>query len=297
MAFPVLRAHSVLPSHATEVDRLIEACGDAVTRLAGDWRGLLTELADIGPVVAITRNPHAVLEQRGYYPVGPHPERSTELGLRLDLSRWHAGFANHLGPAPRVQFFDAFGTQVHAVALEPGGDVAAFHRLAERWAHDDQGRRQTFATRAPASHAPSHPIELLIGRLASSEHAVPVVGWSLGFVLEQAAAEALPVLIEVESPAATQSFRGRVAITRALGPWINVLDPRVALHVRRDRVADTWVVRRATWRGVEATLEVLEGQGTPVVRVGSAADPGSVHDRLWKRLLESLPVGRMNGPA
>jgi putative hemin transport protein len=293
MASPVLQAHSVLPSHAAEVDRLVAACGDAVTRLDGDWRGMLAELADIGPVVAITRNPHAVLEQRGHYPRGLADARSTELGLRLDLSRWHVGFATHLGPAPRVQFFDAFGTQVHAVALEPGGGVAAVDRLAERWAHEDQPRRQTFATRAPASH----PAELLIGRLAGAEHAMPVVGWSLGFVLEQAAAEALPVLIEVESPAATQSFRGRVAITRALGPWINVLDPRIALHVRRDRVADTWVVRRATFGGVEATLEVLEGQGAPVVRVGSAAEPGSVQERLWKRLLESLPVGRSNGPA
>jgi len=230
-----------------------------------------------------------VLEQRGHYPRGLVPDaQATELGLRLELSRWHVGFANHLGPAPRVQFFDVFGSPVHAVALEPGGDVAAFDRLAERWAHEDQSRRQTFATRTPASH----PAELLIGRLAGAEHAIPVVGWSLGFVLEQAAAEALPVLIEVESPAAAQSFRGRVAITRALGPWINVLDPRIALHVRRDRLADTWVVRRATSRGVEATLEVLEGEGTPVVRVGSAADPGSVPERLWQRLLESLPVGR-----
>jgi len=289
MAHPVLPAHSVLPSHATEVERLIAAVGDDVTRLAGNWRGLLDELADIGPVVAITRNPHAVLEQRGHYPRGLEPgETSTELGLRLDLSRWHAGFATHLGPAPRIQFFDAYGTQVHAVALEPGGDVAAFDRLAERFAHDDQSRCQTFRARPQ----PSHPAELLIGRLSGAEHAIPVVGWSLGFVLEQAAAEALPVLIEVENAAATQSFRGRVAITRALGPWINVLDPRVALHVRRDGLDDTWVVRRATWRGVAATLEVLEGEGSPVVRVGSAADPGSVQERLWARLLESLPVGR-----
>jgi len=290
MAHPVLPAHSVLPSHATEVERLVAACGDDVTRLAGNWRGLLAELADIGPVVAITRNPHAVLEQRGHYPRGLEPgEASTELGLRLDLSRWHAGFATHSGPAPRVQFFDAYGTQVHAVALEPGGDVAAFDRLAERWAHEDQSRRQAFRARPQASH----PAELLIGRLSGAEHAMPVVGWSLGFVLEQAAAEALPVLIEVENDAATQSFRGRVALTRALGPWINVLDPRVALHVRRDGLDDTWVVRRATWRGVAATLEVLEGEGTPVVRVGSAAEPGSVQERLWARLLESLPVGRL----
>lgn len=289
MAFPVLPAHSVLSSHATEVERLIAACGDGITRLAGDWGGLLAELADIGPVVAITRNPHAVLEQRGHYPRGLDADASSpELGLRLDLSRWHSGFATHLGPAPRVQFFDAYGAPVHAVALEPGGDVAAFDRLAERWAHEDQSRRQTLATRAPSSH----PAELLIGRLAGAEHAMPVVGWSLGFVLEQAAAEALPVLIEVESPGAAQSFRGRVAITRALGPWINVLDPRIALHVRREGLADTWVVRRATWRGVDATLEVIEGEGTPVVRVGSAAEPGSIPHRLWQRLLESLPLGR-----
>lgn len=98
--------------------------GDGVRRLQGPWGDLVERLPEIGEVMVLTRNDHAVHEKVGRFgnvsvrgPVGLVFNR--EVDLRLFLGRWAFGFAvaeEAQGETRHsLQFFDAAGTAVHKV--------------------------------------------------------------------------------------------------------------------------------------------------------------------------------------
>ncbi|OHX36244.1 hypothetical protein BJL95_10720 [Methylomonas sp. LWB] len=111
----------------SEAELLATGCGDNVIRLqAGDWPALLSGVAALGPVMALTRNAAAVHEKTGEYArPQAHGRLAIVAGRRIDLclalSDWYCAYAvseaSADGPRRSLQFFGADGEAIHKIYL------------------------------------------------------------------------------------------------------------------------------------------------------------------------------------
>ncbi|MDF4405503.1 ChuX/HutX family heme-like substrate-binding protein, partial [Vibrio parahaemolyticus] len=114
---------------------------DKAARLEVDAPTLLTELAAVGQVKAITRNEYVVHEQVGRYdnatfsPHGGLILNPRALDLRMFFSHWDAIFAltedTKHGERHSIQFFDKQGDALHKVYTTDETDMTAWQALIE----------------------------------------------------------------------------------------------------------------------------------------------------------------------
>lgn len=132
--------------------------GDRVVRLEGrteeggaGWKELLTAVKDMGYVMALTRNEHAVHERKGIYDnltfyKGAHNVGvavNPDIDLRFFMNEWAHGLAVTMprgehGTLYSFQFFNKRGEAVHKIFSTPKSDLAAYHRLVEQFRAEDQ---------------------------------------------------------------------------------------------------------------------------------------------------------------
>ena len=74
-----------------------------------------------------------------------------------------------------------------------------------------------------------------------------------------------------------------------MGPWVNVLDPGFSLHLREDRVAQTWLVRKPTADGIVTSVELFDAQGETIAMFFGERKPGTPEIAPWRELLAALP--------
>jgi len=150
---PMARPYDVARALGVSELELVSAelGGPEVTRLRLETPALFDALARLGPVMALTRNPHAVIETHGAWApfaasgdVGiVHGDAPGALDLRLFLGAFRHALAVR-SEAPRgtrrsIQLFGQDGVALHKVfVLEGQGDAVAFEALVEAFAADDQ---------------------------------------------------------------------------------------------------------------------------------------------------------------
>ena len=105
---------------------------------------------------------------------------------------------------------------------------------------------------------------------------------------EAAAADGTPIMVFVGSHGCIQIHTGPVSNIRAMGPWINVMDPTFNLHLRNDHVADAWVVRKPTSDGVVTSLEVFDAKNGNFAQFFGERKPGRPELPAWRELMLSL---------
>lgn len=120
---------------------------DKVTRLNVDPPRLLTELATVGLVKAITSNEYVVHEQLGRYENTKFSDHGglilnpRALDLRMFFSHWDSIFVlteeaqnceNH-----SIQFFDKQGDTLHKVYTTDETDIGAWNTLIKKYATND----------------------------------------------------------------------------------------------------------------------------------------------------------------
>lgn len=318
----------------SEAELVATGCGSTATRLHGDWGALVDRLHELGEVMALTRNEHAVHEKTGSYArlsrSGAVGVVLGEIDLRLFFSRWHLGFAvreeGQGGTRHSLQFFDASGMAVHKVYLTAGSDQAAYERLTTQYRHADQSPLQPVLP-APRPMPPvadamidavglaahwralqdTHDFADLLTRFGADRvQAFRLVGGDLARrvglaapsrVLETCAAAGLDLMLFVASPGAVQIHTGPVHNLKALGPWFNVLDERFSLHLRETALASAWVVHKPTRDGVVTSLEVFDGNGALVCQLFGRRKPGQAEDLRWRETLAALPDAEPGGQA
>lgn len=310
----------------SEAELVASRCGDGVVRLVDDPRALIAALPKLGPVKAITRNDHCVHEKVGRYDhisftgamglVVNH-----DIDLRLFLGHWRSAFyVPSVGPdgrtRPSLQFFDQDGTAVHKVFGTPDGETSAFEVLGSRFAHASQTPVHTVSPLPPtAADRPDAAIpvaELEAGwraledthdffgllrthavgrqqafRLVGDDLAMPAPRTAVDRVLMQAAAGAVPVMVFVGNPGCIQIHTDVVERVETRGPWLNVLDPAFDLHLRRDRIASAWLVRKPTVDGTVTSLELFAADGSCFCQLFGARKPGRAEDPAWRALVEA----------
>ncbi len=311
-----------------EAQLIASSCGRTATRLAGDWTTLIEALPNLGQVMALTRNDHAVHEKVGEYRnirivgnVGLVLDESID--LRLFLSHWHYGFAVNgdpqFGTSESLQFFDSDGTAVHKIYLTEHSDRRAYDRLVDAYRSPDQSTQQTLL--AKPSEPPVRPDEEIdvaglrahwwalrdthdfhdllksFGvsrtqglRLGGLDLARPVETAAAAVLLESASELLLDIMVFVGSPGVVQIHTGPVNQIKAIGAWFSVLDQTFNLHLRRESIASAWVVTKPTVSGPVTSLEIYDSAGQTIALFYGKRKPGQPENPVWRTLLNALPA-------
>lgn len=296
-------------------------------RLRGPWPRLFEQLPALGTVMALTRNAHAVHEKIGRYENLSHKgEMGLALGERIDLrifyGRWRSAFAvteeTERGIQRSLQIFDAHGAAVHKVFLREESDLAAWEDFVAGNAHGDQSpllavepRQQPETKRSDAEIdvaafqqawrelTDTHQFFPLLRKfglartqalqLAPHDYAHRVGEGSARLLLQLAARHAVPIMCFVGNPGMIQIHSGPVRRVEVMGAWLNVLDADFNLHLREDRIAAAWVVKKPTADGLVTSLELFDGEGETIALFFGVRKPGVPERAEWRALIAELP--------
>ncbi|WP_417600157.1 hemin-degrading factor [Pararhodobacter oceanensis] len=274
--------------------------GETVVRIDPALDPLFARIATLGPVLALTRNEHAVHERDGSYEdyrSGQHAAMvlGPDIDLRMFPRHWVHGFAVNEGDKRSVQVFDAAGDAVHKVHLRADSDVAAFEALVAELRVEDQSDHIETTARQPVEAAKSNPEKLdilrkewdgmtdthqflrLVSKLRMNRlGAYRIVGApyvraldpaDLTAALYGAAEKNIPIMLFVGNQACIQIHSGPIHRVEPMGPWINVLDPKFNLHLRADKVAEVWLVRKPTKQGDVISIEAFDAEGGLILQM------------------------------
>jgi putative hemin transport protein len=288
--------------------------------------GLLLEgLGGVGEVMALTRNDHCVHEKHGVYAApsfhGAMGQTLGEIDLRLFLGHWAAAYAlveeTRSGRRRSLQVFDGHGEAVHKVYATAATDAAAWERLVDAHAAPDAAPAAFSPAPPPEAERPDADIDadgLRAGwaalehshdffgllrrfgagraqamRLGAPAFTRPLAPEAARLALERAAADGVPLMIFVGNRGCVQIHGGPVHRIGPMGPWINVLDPRFNLHLRTDRTAGAWAVRKPSLRGDVHSVELFDADGFCFVQIFGERPPGEAERADWRALVAALP--------
>lgn len=322
-----LRARDQAHALGLSEGELVASSLDAETvRLRPAWRELLLRLPEVGRVMCLTRNEHAVHERHGRFDNvsanGPHGlVLGPDIDLRIFFSGWVSGFAvTQALPSGRrrsLQFFDRHGTAVHKIYVTDETDRDAFERIvgefraleqapglaveAIRTRHADRPDGEVDRAALRASWNAMRDTHDFVGilaahkvgrvqalRLAGNDFAQPVSRAALRQMLVAASTTSLPIMVFVGNPGCIQIHTGTVHRIEPRGPWLNVLDPLFNLHLREDAIAHAFVVRKPTDDGVVTSLELFDCGGDNIALLFGARKPGKPELEAWRDLAAGL---------
>lgn len=300
--------------------------GPEVRRLEGDWQKLVARLPALGHVKAITRNVNSVIEVEGVYAdvefFGPVMGQSLgTIDLRLFMNRWKHGYAvreeTKRGVSRSLQYFDATGRALHKLYLRPESDAAAYDAVVRDFLAADQVAPGSFSSPdAPEPVKPdadvdveafradwralkdTHEFFLILRkhglartqalRLGGDELATKVPVTAADSLLRIAADRGVPLMCFVGNKGVIQIYSGPVKRVLAKDAWLNVLDPGFDLHIRQDRIAEVWIVRKPTVDGVVTSLEVYAADGEQMALFVGKRKPGMAESLGWRDVLAAL---------
>ncbi len=104
-------------------------------------------------------------------------------------------------------------------------------------------------------------------------------------------------MVFVSNRGCVQIHSGPVHDVRAVGQWDNVLDSDFNLHVRRDRLAQAFVVRKPTDAGVVTALELFDTDGTQALQMFGVRKAGERERDDWRALTAEIAAGSEEVPA
>lgn len=309
----------------SEAELVAADIGAGTTRLVCDVPAALTGLAEVGEVMALTRNESAVHEKIGTYGGvrlgdGAGVVLGDEIDLRVFPPQWKHAFAVEKPAADgstrhSLQFFDAAGDAVHKVHLRPASDLSRYRALVARLASPDQkASAPQVAPIPPAARNASvsreelnaswskltdthdfYPMlrRLKLARIDAMNLAENAFTWPLDLgatsqLIDIAVAEALPIMVFVGSRGCVQIHSGPIRNVKLASPWLNIMDENFHLHLRLDHITKLWAVRKPTDRGQVTSVEAYGANGSLLAQFFGIQGKGLDAPR-WVEIVESLP--------
>lgn len=244
-----------------------------------------------------------------------------DIDLRIFFDNWHFAFAvtseNPRGTMRSFQFFDIDGTAVHKVFLTDASNPENYEKIVEKYRSIDQTPSITVQAKpAKAAEKPDaevdaegfrqawaelkdthdfFPMMRKFGvareqalRLADREMAYRVDAQSFKFILEQAAAEKLPIMVFVGNAGIIQIHTGEVENVLEARGWFNVMDEKFNLHINQTEIKSAWVVRKPTVDGIVTSLEIFNGDGENVALFFGKRKPGIPEKEEWQALVARI---------
>lgn len=305
----------------SEAALVASGTGDGVVCLRPEWQQLWDALPSLGSVKTLTRNDHVVLEHWGSYTAAEQqlPESEAAIDVRLFFRHFRSAFAveepGKSGARRSLQFFDRHGDSVHKVYLEDASRHEAYRELVERF----RGEQTTALSLEPKpTSSPrldgdavavqaawdelkdTHDFVMLLARLglarvqalhlAGEARARRVGNDALRRLLTSLAETGSPFMIFVASRGLMQIHSGSIRQVKAIGDWINVLDPGFNLHARESGIVYSYVVRKPTSDGPVTSLELYDAAGETLALLFGKRSFGSPESEAWRALLAPLSV-------
>lgn len=286
---------------------------------------LLEGLVGLGEVMCLTRNEYAVHERYGEFDnlkigkvMGIVLNRTID--LRIFMNKWTYGFILEeevkSGLRVSLQFFDASGVAVHKIYPTDLTDRKGFDKLIEVAIDHEHKKIKIIPAVALIKDRPDAEIDAKdmrkdwdaltdvhqfmgmlkkhkVGRvqalrLAGSDVAYKVPIDAVRWALEQAAKKSVPIMFFIGSPGCIQIHTGEVKNIKVVGSWINVLDEKFHMHLRQDKVAEVWVVRKPTSDGMITSLEAFDSNGQSICIMFGERKEGNKELDAWRALLDGL---------
>lgn len=296
--------------------------GDGVTRLEGDFKEMLKEISSMGKVMALTRNDDAVHERKGIYnnvsfegPVGLVV--NPDIDLRLFMMHWAFGFAVTEGDRHSLQFFDKSGEAVHKIYLTEDSNKEAYDAFVKKYTAAEQtSEMATSAYDAPPAELPDSAIDVAAFqqgwlnlkdthefygltrqhkltrtqalRLAPEGHAMQVDNKAGIKMLETASERQVPIMVFVGNRGCIQIHTGTVTKLMETGPWFNVLDPDFNLHLKQEKVASTYIVKKPSADGMITSLELFDDKGEMIIQYFGKRKPGIPELEEWRAIIADI---------
>ena len=212
-------------------------------------------------VKVVTRNDHAVVERIGEYSsavIDGDKARvaGSEIDVRANLATWCRAYAT-IDPIRRVtrrsiQVFGADGTAIRKIHEASGTRVAAFAAPVTARAATNQAAGERVApAAAPAQQR-------------AAAHLIPNTAFCAA--LEWAAERRAPIHLGVASAGAEQVHHGAIERVERYGPWFNVMDAHLSLHVLEGNIHAAGLVTRDHLESVVA----LDARSRTIAWVSSA---------------------------
>jgi len=246
-----------------------------------------------------------------------------DIDLRFFMNEWKYGLAvtMHRGKLPTLhslQFFNARGEAVHKIFSTPKSKTEAYWRLLSRFRAAEQ---------VPISGILSEPEEKpnelpdreidqagfqaawrnlqdthdFFGmlkdfgvsrtqglRLAPAGFTRQVDNQAVVRTLQLASEREVPIMCFLHSKGCVQIHTGPVRNLKQLGEWYNVLDPAFNLHLRLDRIAQSWIVKKPTADGIVTSLELFDHEGQLIVYFFGARKPGVPELEAWRDIVTDV---------
>lgn len=307
----------------SEAELLITNIGNEVTVLKPEFANILSEVEQLGKVMALTRNDECVHERKGTYLNGdfssPHAQLfvGEDIDLRIFLHSWKFAFAVVEGDKKSFQFFGKDGLALHKIYLTKDSNAEAFDVIVEKYKAEDQD--QTFEFEAVAAKPVEKPdAEIDVEgfqkewreltdthnffmmtrkygvsrtqalRLAPEGFAVKIDNSKVVNVLEDASEKNIPIMVFVGNRGIIQIHTGNVKKTLWHQQWFNVMDPDFNLHLDVTKIAEAWIVKKPTEDGEVTAIEVFNKEGDFIVQFFGKRKPGIPELQEWKDLVAEL---------
>ncbi len=310
----------------SEAELLATEVGAGTIKLEGDFTELYNELPSLKRVMSLTRNDGCVLEHKGEFEKiniqGEAHKVGTLIGsieARAFFNFWKFGFASEVktahGSMKNIQFFDAAGVAVTKVyLLEEGGNPEAYQKIVDTYRAAKQSTvlevtpevAPTFVenidnaafTADWAALKDTHDFFILLRKYKLNRmRALEITEGTftrkseksnLVRLLEQAATDALPIMVFVGSKGNIQIHQDVIKTVRVMDNWLNILDPNFNMHLNMDEITDTWVVKKPTDDGEVTSIECFNKDRELVVQFFGLRKPGKPELTEWKELVAAL---------
>lgn len=324
---PKMRERDIANMLGIKEAQLVAAhVGHSSLRLNCDMNLIFSDLAEVGEVLALTRNESAVHEKTGIYDAyyaGKFASMVSNEQIDLRLFPKHFAHAYHVqkqtdhGLKQSIQFFDAHGDAIHKIHTKPKTDLNAWSQLIEKLHHSDQTdlieiepERKKETLENPSSVAgqlkdrwskmtDTHQFTMMIKNLNLSRHqAVNTIGEDYAWRIDPSSIEALmslsvneklPIMCFIGNRGCIQIHSGPIQTVKRMGHWLNILDEGFHMHLRTDQIEQVWGVRKPTDKGHVTSVEAYDGSGNLVIQFFGKRIEGQDERTSWRFIVENLP--------
>lgn len=307
---------------SSEAELLATGIGNHVTLLEGNFEELLKEVSSMGKVMALTRNDNCVHERKGVYNNVSFDGHvglvlDPDIDLRLFMMHWKFGFAVNENDRYSLQFFDKSGEAVHKIYMLEQSDMAAYERIRNAYKAADQTKAIiTEAYDAVAAEKPDSDIDVenfqdawknmtdthqFFGitrkygttrtqalRLAPEGLVKEVSNDTVETLLQHCADNQVPIMIFVGSRGCIQIHTGEIYKLMRTGPWYNILDPELNMHLRTDAITQSFIVKKPSEDGIVTSLEIFDKAGNLIVQFFGKRKPGVPELESWRAAVEAV---------
>lgn len=318
-------ARALLVSEAMMVD---EQLGMQSLKLNKDFGSLIQEFPRLGYIMTLMRNDYAVHERKGIYDnvkihgkMGLVIAKNKKIDLRLFFSQWEYGYAVKetlkSGERYSLQFFSKAGIAIQKIYLQEESNLSEYENIISAYIEDDQLKSIEVNTATIVNDFEKddkvNRDELISGwkkmtdvhqfmgllkkhnvdrqqafRLVGDEYAEEFSAKHMEVLLEQVVERNIPIMCFVGNQGGIQIHSGKINKVKAMGPWLNILDPEFNLHLLETGITNAWLVRKPTIDGIITSLELYDSQGQQVAQFFGQRKEGEPENLHWKRLAESV---------